>query len=235
VCEFYNKIAMNISCTRFLVILFLVVVIHCKAQTTESFHENEFAIRHSFSKTYSANFGLSSRAFLYTEGDLLYRMRQAQISHFSTFKLDLKHSLALGLMYRNRDLFEDSSNEMRLTQQFNKKTISRTWRLGHRFRSEQRFYENFTEFRFRYRFAIDVPLQGLKLDVGETYFIVTNESLLTSSKINKPEIEYRISPSIGLLLSKDLNLEFGIELRLDKLNIETENSYFFNTSIELKI
>ena len=158
-----------------------------------------------------------------------------QISHFSTFKLDLKQSLALGVLYRNREAFEDSSNEIRLTQQYNFKTISRTFRLGHRFRSEQRFYNDFTAFRFRYRFAIDVPLQGLKLDVGETYFILTNEGLLTTTKRDKPEIGYRISPSIGLQASNDLTIEFGVELRLSELNIETKESIFFNTSVDLRL
>ncbi len=204
-----------------------------KAQdNTEAFHEHEFAFRHKFSKNYSANFGLGSRAFIYTDDALSYRMRQIQISHFSTVKLDLKHSIALGVMFRNRALFEDSSNEIRLTQQFNKKTISRTLRLGHRIRSEQRFFEHYTAFRFRYRLALDLPLQGLKLDVGETYLVVSNEGLLTNSKIDKPEIEYRLSPSIGMLLSEGLNIEFGLELRLDKLNINTEETLFFNTSIE---
>jgi hypothetical protein len=178
---------------------------------------------------------LSNRAFVYTDDTVLYKIRQVQISHFSALKLDLKQSIALGLMYRNRDVFENSRNEVRLTQQYNRKSIFKTLRFGHRFRSEQRFYDEFTAFRFRYRLALDIPLQGLKLDVGETYLVVTNEGLLTSTKIHKPEIEYRISPSLGVLLSEDLNLEFGVELRLDKLNIKMEERIFLNTSIELKL
>ncbi|MCK8479243.1 DUF2490 domain-containing protein [Psychroserpens algicola] len=227
---------MNISCTRLLVVLFVFVSISTKAQDhTEVFHEHEFNFRHSFSQKYSANFGLSSRAYVYTNEDVLYNLRQVQISHFSTLKLDLKHSIALGLMYRNRDAFENSSNEIRVTQQFNRKSLFKTLRVGHRLRSEQRFYDSFTAFRFRYRLALDIPLQGLKLDVGETYFVVTNEGLLTSSKVHKPELEYRISPSIGILLSEALNIEFGVELRLDQLNINTEDSLFFNTSVDIKI
>lgn len=227
---------MNISCIRNWLILFLLIGAQLHAQhDTELLHEHEFAFRHSVSKTYSLNFGLSSRAFVYTEADFQYRMRQVQIAHFSTLKLDLKRSIALGIMYRNRDAFEDSSNEIRLTQQFNRKSIFKTLRFGHRVRSEQRFYEDFTAFRFRYRLALDLPLQGLKLDVGETYLVVTNEGLLTSTSVRKPEIEYRISPTLGLLLSKDLNIEFGVELRLDKLNIRTEETVFFNTSVDIKL
>lgn len=227
---------MNTSCIKIISFLFLFVSLSSHAQNdTEASHENVFAIRHSFSNSYNANFELSSRAFMYTEDEAVYRLQQLQLSHFSTFKLDLKQSVALGLMYRNRDAFEDSSNEIRLTQQYNYKTISRTLRLGHRFRSEQRFYDDFTAFRFRYRLAIDVPLQGLKLDVGETYLVVTNEGLFTTTKVRKPEIGYRISPSLGILVSKDLNIEFGLELRLSELNIKTEESVFLNTSVELSL
>ncbi|MGB3605754.1 MAG: DUF2490 domain-containing protein [Psychroserpens sp.] len=226
---------MSISCIRVLVLFIFCIPAFGHAQDTEAFHEHEFAFRHKVNKTYSVNFGLSSRAFVYTNEALAYTLRQLQVSHFSNFKLDLRHSIGLGLMYRNRDVFEDTSNELRLTQQFNRKSIFKTLRYGHRFRSEQRFYDAFTEFRFRYRLALDRPLQGLKLDVGETYFVLGNELLLTNSKINKPELEFRVSPSVGLLLSEDLNIEFGVELRLDRLNIKTEETLFFNTSIDFRI
>ncbi|WP_425076681.1 DUF2490 domain-containing protein [Psychroserpens sp. S379A] len=228
---------MSTLCTRIiLVIVILFLGIDMNAQNdTEIFNENAIAIRHNLSNTYSINFELSNRAFVYTNENIIYQMRQVQVSHFSTLKLDLKQSIAFGLMYRNRDAFEDSSNEFRLTQQYNTKSIFKTLRLGHRFRSEQRFYDNYTAFRFRYRLALDLPLQGLKLDVGETYLVVTNEALLTCATIQKPSIAYRLSPSFGILLSKDLNIEFGVELRLDDITIKTEDTIFLNSSIELKI
>lgn len=228
---------MNTLSTKLLVIISILLCWQpfYAQHSTEVFNENAFALRHSPNKIYSMNFELSSRAFLYTNSNSLYQMRQIQISHFSALNLDLKQSIALGVMYRNRSAFENSSNEIRLTQQYNFKSLLKVLRLGHRFRSEQRFYDTFTAFRFRYRSALDIPLQGLKLDVGETYLIFTNEVLLTNAKVQKPEFEYRLSPTLGLLLSKNLNLEFGVELRLNKLNIKTEETLFFNTSIEIKI
>ncbi|WP_047549988.1 DUF2490 domain-containing protein [Psychroserpens sp. Hel_I_66] len=227
---------MNTSCTKFLVFVFCFISFAVNAQDkTSVLHDHEFALRHNFTKNYSTNFSLSSRAFAYKNEELDYNLRQVQLSHFSTFKLDLKHSIAFGIMYRNRNLFENSSNEIRLTQQFNVKSLLSTLRFGHRFRTEQRFYETFTAFRFRYRLALDFPLQGLKLDVGETYFVISNEALLTNSSINKPEIDYRLSPSLGLQLTEKLTLEFGLELRLEALNIETSESLFLNTSVEIRI
>lgn len=83
--------------------------------------------------------------------------------------------------------------------------------------------------------ALDIPLQGLKLDVDETYFMISNEALLTSTVPQKPEIGYRLSPLIRIQLSKNLSLEFGIKLRLEDLNIKTDESLFFNASVEIKI
>ncbi|MEY8849960.1 DUF2490 domain-containing protein [Psychroserpens sp. XS_ASV72] len=228
---------MNTLCTKRLFVIFFLVLVNLSysQEDTDIFNENAFSIRHSFDKLYSVNFELSNRAFLYTDNEAGYRMRQLQMSHFSNFKIDLRQSVAFGIMYRNRNAFEDSSNELRLTQQYNRKSILKTLRFGHRFRSEQRFYDHFTAFRFRYRLALDLPLQGLKLDVGETYLVLSNEALWTSTKISKPELDYRLSPALGLLLSEDLNLEFGVELRLDKINIKTEEVLFFNTSVDLNI
>ncbi len=227
---------MNILCTKILVLLVVLLGIKGTAQNDfEVLSESALAIRHDFSSNYNANFELSTRAFTYKDADMTYATRQVQIGHFSTLRLNLKNSIALGLMFRNRSLFEDSSNEIRLTQQFNRKSILQTLRFGHRFRSEQRFYNAFTAFRFRYRLALDLPLQGLKLDVGETYFVVSNEALWTTSNAFRPFLEYRISPTFGLLLTERLNLEFGLELRLEKLTTTTEKSLFFNTSVEIKI
>lgn len=227
---------MNTLCTRLLFVGITLTTFILNAQDRiVVFNENEIALRHNFNKSYGINFELSNRAFLYSDNDVLYKMRQIEIGHFSTLNLDLRQSIAFGLMYRNRDMFENSSNEIRFTQQYNRKSLFKTLRFGHRLRSEQRFYDNFTAFRFRYRVAIDIPLQGLKLDVGETYVVVSNEGLLLTAKPTKPEFEYRFSSSIGVLLSEDFNFQFGVELRLDKINIKTQESVFLSTSVELKI
>ncbi|NRA93166.1 MAG: DUF2490 domain-containing protein [Psychroserpens sp.] len=228
---------MNTLCTKalaFITVLLLGLPSYAQHET-EVFSESAFALRKKFTNKYSVNFELSTRAFLYSQSDVLYRTRQAQISHFSALKLSLKESVALGIMYRNRDVFEASSNEFRITQQYNRKSIFKALRFGHRLRSEQRFFDDFTAFRFRYRLALDLPLQGLKLDVGETYLILTNEALLTSANVIKPEIGYRAASSLGILLSETLNLEFGLELRLGQFNIRTEDVIFFNTSLELDL
>jgi hypothetical protein len=46
--------------------------------------------------------------------------------------------------------------------------------------------------RFRYRFAIDFPLQGEALDVGERYAVFSAKSLLSVAKALLPEYDQRV-------------------------------------------
>jgi hypothetical protein len=64
--------------------------------------------------------------------------------------------------------------------------------LGYRVRAEQRITDKPTIHRFRYRFAIDFPLQGEALDVGERYAVFSAKSLLSVAKALLPEYDQRV-------------------------------------------
>ena len=227
---------MRTLCSKSLFILALFFSILGFGQNNfEAFNETEFAINHGVSDTYKMNFALSSRDYLYTNDEFRFKVRQVQIGHFSTYKLDLKNSISAGLMYRNRGLFEDSSNEIRVTQQYVYKTLMSTLRTGHRLRSEQRFFDHSTTFRFRYRFTIDIPLQGLKLDTGESFFVLSNEALWSLNKTAQPSVDFRISPEIGWQISDDFILALGLTYRLENINTTLGHVLFFNTSAALKL
>ena len=201
----------------------------------ESLSESAFAINHKVSSKYKMNFALKSRAYIYRDSEFTYEQRQLDLMHFSTFPLNYNHSLSLGIQYRNRDWFDDKSNELRLTQQFNvtKKRLAK--RFGHRVRFEQRILDNVTVFRMRYRFAIDFPLNGEKLDLRETYFVGSLELLNSVNKLSAPEVDQRTTIQIGWLFSKDLKLQAGLEYRFEALNIDAEQKLFILTSAILKI
>lgn len=111
-----------------------------KAQNNfETLGESQFAINHNVSKQYSVNVALKSRYYLYKDASFGFEQRQLDVVHFSTFKLNYKYHISFGLQYRNRDVFSDSSNEFRTTQQFNYLKQRFGVRYGHRFRTEQRF------------------------------------------------------------------------------------------------
>jgi hypothetical protein len=201
----------------------------------KSLGESAIAINHKVSKDYSVNFAFRSRYFLYDDY-IRYQQQQVDVYHFSTFKLNFSHKLSFGVYYRNRDWFEASgSDELRFTEQFNYIKQRLGVRYGHRFRAEQRILNKKNFFRQRYRFAVDFPLNGEKLDIGETYLVNAAEGLLSLSEFGKPETDIRISAQIGWQIHENLKLQTGLEHRLEAFNLVAKNNVFVLTSAILKI
>lgn len=216
--------------------MFCIIGFNSYAQNNfTSLGESAFAINHTVSKTYSMNFALRSRYFLYKNKNFQYQQQQIDIYHFSTIKLNFNHKLSFGIYYRNRDRFETGTNELRLTQQFNFTKQKLGVRYGHRIRAEQRIIDNKTIFRQRYRFAVDFPLNGEKLDIGEAYLVSATEGLLSLSKTDKPETDIRISSQIGWQISQKLKLQTGLEHRLEAFNLKAKNNLYILSSAVLKI
>ena len=197
--------------------------------------ETSFALNTELSYKYQMNFGVRTRYFLYQNEDFVFNSRQLDLIHFSTIKLDLRHTVSLGLQYRSRDVFEEGDNEFRLTQQFNIVKQKDATRYGHRFRLEQRFFQLFTTFRFRYRFTFDFPLNGPTLDLGEGYFIQSFEGVSAFSKIFKPSHDLRITSQLGWLLSKYFKLQMGLEYRLESFNSVAFHRLILLTTAVLKL
>ncbi len=220
------------------VLFFMVVVLGFQLQGQsdfKSFGESEFAVNHKFSQDYKVNFKLGTRYYLYEDNNFYSKVRQIDVAHFSTFSLTFNHSLSLGIQYRNRDWFEESSNELRLTQQFNytKKHFSK--RFGHRLRLEERIFDSSTTYRLRYRFALDFPLNGERVDIGEAYMVTSMEALWSMNKLIAPELDHRTNVQLGWQLTKTFKLQTGLQYRFEALNINTENRLFILTSGILKI
>lgn len=201
----------------------------------ETLGESSFALDHKVSDKYSINFATRSRYFLYRNEDFELKNRQIDFVHFSTLKLNYNHSISLGVQYRFREAFDGGNNELRLTQQFNYTKQNLALRFGHRLRLEQRIFNNFTVWRSRYRFALDFPLNGEKLDIGEGYMVTSMEALLSVANENKSEFDHRTTAQIGWLISEDLKLQAGLEYRFEAFNLETEYRLFILTSAILKL
>ncbi|MEW4923311.1 DUF2490 domain-containing protein [Algibacter sp. 2305UL17-15] len=201
----------------------------------ESLGESSVSLNHKVSKEYSMNFAFRSRYVLYNDDGLQYQQQQVDVYHFSTFKLNYNHKLSFGVYYRNRDWFETGSDETRFTQQFNFTKQKLGVRYGHRFRAEQRILDNKTIFRQRYRFAVDFPLNGEKLDIGEAYLVNAVEGLLSLSKPDLPETDIRISSQIGWQITEALKLQTGLEHRLEAFNLTAKHYLFVLTSAVLRI
>ncbi len=196
----------------------------------------QFAINYSVSQSYSHNFSLTHRNFFVNRGDFEFRGRQLDLAHFSKFSLRENQSLALGIQYRFRDIFEDNPDELRLTQQFNFTYRPLTIRYGHRFRTEQRIIASSTIHRFRYRFALDFPLKGEKLDIGEPYFVGSLESLLSLTRGSSSEYDFRANGQFGWQLKKGVKLQLGVEYRLeDYSSVAPQHVFFLLTSAQLAL
>lgn len=180
-----------------------------------AFIEPRIAVNYNLSKLYSHNWFLANRSTMYESTELKFNALQFDIGHFSNFKIGGNQSLSLGILYRYSELFdEEKINEFRITEQFNIIYRPNFVRYGHRIRAEQRITSLQTIHRFRYRFTLDLPLEGQNLDVGECYFIGNLETLLNVGKDLEPIYGQRFTASFGWLLSSKTKLQFGMEYRL---------------------
>ncbi|MGS0525357.1 DUF2490 domain-containing protein [Zobellia nedashkovskayae] len=200
-------------------------------ENTIGYFQPDISLNYKVSANYSHNFKIAQRAYIY-EDDFLYRVKQLDISHFSTLKIGFEQSLALGLQYRFRDTFDDNGeNELRITEQYKLSRVYENLILGNRFRAEQRISPSSTTHRFRYRLSIEVPLKGEKLDIGEPYFSASTESLLSISKSEKPIYDQRLTSHLGWLLNRETKLEVGAEYRAENYTQTTEHIFFLLTSL----
>lgn len=219
----------------FLIPLLLLTALGVAQDDFNTFGESSIALDHKVSKGYTANFSLKSRYFLYRDHTVQFTNQQIDITHFSTCNLNIFHAISFGLLYRNRDWFDMGSEELRITEQYNFKKQKMGVRYGHRFRLEQRFIDKQVISRLRYRFAVDFPLNGEKLDIGEAYLVSSIEGLLSLSKINRPQTDLRIASQIGWQLSEALKLQTGIEHRIEAFNLVAKNNLYLLTSAIIKI
>ena len=229
---------MNMHCTKWVIVFTILFISYGSSHAQSQFiglGESALSVNHKVSPFYTIHFALETRCFLYQDEVILLKQQQLDFAHFSTFNLNYNYSLSLGVEYRHRDAFETGHDELRITEQFNYKIKTLGKRYGHRFRSEQRLLKDKTIFRNRYRFAIDFPLNGEKLDIGEAYLVNSTEGLLSLSETAKPECDFRISSQIGWKINNKLKFQTGLEYRFEAFNLQTEHRLFVLTSAVFKI
>ncbi len=115
----------------------------------------------------------------------------------------------------------------RTIQQYLVVSRFRSFRLGHRFASDQTFGAGEpVELRFRYRVSFEMALQGQNIDPGEFYFKLNQEQLLSfEQKI--VDLELRLIPSAGLSITDNNKIEIGIDSRFNSfLNSYLRSSYW---------
>lgn len=176
----------------------------------------QVSINYKVTGVYSHNFSLINRSYLIDQGELRAKVRQFELVHFSNLEIRDDQSLALGIQYRFRNHFDGGPNQLRITQQYNLHHNPFVLRFGHRLRAEQQYHKDFTIHRFRYRFAVDFPLQGQKTDPGEPYLVASMEQLLSVGKGASPQYDARLVGQIGWELEPGFKLQMGLEYRLEE-------------------
>lgn len=199
------------------------------------FWQPQISVNYKVVGDYSHNFYVTNRNFVYRESDLVLDVRQLDLGHFSKLQVRDNHSLSAGIMWRGSNLFDGNRvNEVRLTTQYNITSSPFKWRYGHRFRAEQRIFNGLsTVHRFGYRLAIDFPLQGEKLDIGEAFSVLGAEPILSVANNEEPVHSFRLRSGIGWKYSPRSTLQFVLEYRLVNYTRRTNHVLLVETSLDL--
>lgn len=140
-----------------------------------------------------------------------------------SYKFRPQASVGIGMLNR----FTDDGWVQRTIQQVSFKRKLHSTRLGQRFRTDQTFAQNEdVRFRFRYRFATEIPLVGFDINDNEWYMMSSTE-VVSSLQNQKWEMEHRVLASIGHYFSKKHKLESGIDYRLSNYTTDSSNGIWW--------
>ncbi len=157
------------------------------------------------------------------DGDNRDRYERTDFALVFSRKVNFNSSLGGGYQIR----IQDDQVIHRLIQQFSIVTQLETFRLGHRFSTDQSFRKNNpAEFRFRYRIGLERALSGLTVDPGELYLKINHEYLL-SVEGGTTDLEARLVPVTGLNITNNNKLESGLDYRVSGLVNGQANHQFW--------
>lgn len=143
---------------------------------------------------------------------LRYKHLLTDLQSFMSVNITYSLKGAFGYQYR---IDSDKTDSHRSIQQIAWVSNFRTFRIGSRVRTDQTFLNDAPpEYRFRYRAASDIPLQGMKIDDGEQYLLLSNEFIL-GIQSNEYSFENRFVAGIGHFFNNKEKLEFSLDYRTD--------------------
>lgn len=213
---------------------FFITVLSAQSQSVRRLvWEGGIAVDYELIKDYQFNSSLMQRtSFLEDNEGSFMALSFLEINHFVTRKLNPFLKISVGYKYRTDEPVDQLDVfEHRFTEQLAYTHLDRRLRLVSRVRLEQRIGSvNYAD-RYRYRLSFDVPLRGEKIDSGEFFLVGSSELLYEDLKGGRNTWENRLSGSLGYVISKKIKADFTITLRLEDINIRTEEILFLNTGI----
>ncbi|AFL85129.1 Protein of unknown function (DUF2490) [Belliella baltica DSM 15883] len=148
--------------------------------------------------------------------ELEYAHTLTDLQTFIGMRINPFVKVDIGYQYR----IEKGENTHRTIQQVAILQRSNFFRIGHRIRADQTFFD--TEdllLRIRYRYALQMPLQGRELDPGEQYLTLSNE-VIYMNQDSEDDIENRFVASLGFFVSDKTKYEVGLDYRTDDYLVE---------------
>lgn len=194
-------------------------------------------LRKGISNNWNLNLKAESRIrFLQGEfGEHAYSDLHVQLADFGLIasrKTGLNNSLAGGYLIRLRG----EQTFHRIIQQFTLVRRYETFRMAHRFSSDQTFNTDTPwELRLRYRITAEIPLNGQSVDPGEFYLKLNNEYLNSWQEGNR-DLEIRLVPLTGFVFKNSNKFEFGLDYRLSSFTTgNSRNSFWLKMGWYLRV
>lgn len=236
--EKQSEFRMITSSSKNLILFTFLAFMAFSASAQEKFSsylEPEISVNWNRPNRWSFNFAFGNRDILYDEQETQFTVQHVELTHFTSYEVGFYGKVSLGLRYRFREMFDDfNHDEVRIIQQYSRERSYNRVALAHRFRVEERFRDQ-TTFRNRYRFSVEFPLNGDRVDKNEFFLVTETEALWSLGKYENPSFEQRFGASLGRAISKDLKLELGTEYRLDDYTNDTSGELFISTQLSISI
>ncbi|KPM47400.1 DUF2490 domain-containing protein [Jiulongibacter sediminis] len=158
-------------------------------------------------KDWAINFKAEGRQALQDEKSYL----QTDISLLTSRKVGFSSTLALGYLLR---VPNGKNLRNRLIQQYIVVNRLSALKLSHRFGTDQTFGgHEAAVYRFRYRIAAELPLNGHSTDPHEFFLKLSNE-YVNSLEDSAYDLEIRGLGFLGYVLNPGAKLEFGLDYRI---------------------
>lgn len=204
------------------VLMFLIGLQNSSAQEQRTIFGlfPEASLSYKISKKYSITHKIESQNGFYDTQNLNEEFEYEHVlTDLQTFigrRLSPFVKVDLGYQYR----IEEGENTHRTIQQVSILQRESFYRIGHRVRIDQTFFEDASLlFRARYRIKGQMPLDGQDLDPGENYLAISNE-LIYMIQDSEDDLENRFTVAYGFYFDDKNKLEVGIDYRTDDYLVE---------------
>ena len=225
------------SRTLTFILLFCIPVLRAQ-ENTALIWENEIDLNAKLSETVSLNIGSAYRNEVsdgLTNTSFDYESKHLQFSTNVSTIIGFYGKISGGIMFRfNTIENSNNENELRLSQQYSYSKRFNAFRIVHRAQLDERIRSASTVWRLRYRLSGDLPLNGLKLDKGEFYLVISTESLLSVSSRFRPEWDQRFTIALGNQLMDKIKIQLDTEYRIEDYLGESNKRLFVVTGLIYK-